>query len=413
MWEQIRSNRRRSAFVVVAMGVLLVVTGLALGAAFGGGGLEAAIVGGGIALAVWFIMWLVSVSQGDQVMLRMAGAREIQKQDHPQYWNVVEEMTIASSLGRMPKVYIVDDPSPNAFATGRKPENAAVAVTTGLLRALDRDELQGVVAHELGHIKNRDVALMVTAGVMMGAIALLAEVGIRAMWFGGMGRRSSRSSNKGGADAAIMIIAIILLILAPIFAQLIYFALSRRREYLADASGAMFTRYPEGLASALEKISGVDQPLADKSRVTAPMYIIQPLRQGATMKARGSLSATHPPIADRVRILRSMGGNAGYDAYESAYRSVRSQNLIGAKTLASAGEVQALAAPAAPKETEPPATPADRARLASNAFLSASGYHRLVCGGCDAILKIPAEVIGIAKACPRCQTSLDQAYPAT
>ncbi|MHC5065501.1 MAG: M48 family metallopeptidase, partial [Planctomycetota bacterium] len=269
MWEQIRSNRRRSAFVVTAMGVVLVATGAALGAALGGGP-EAALVGAVAALAIWLILWLVSISKGDDIMLRIAGARQIEKQDHPQLVNVVEEMSIASGLGLKPKVYVVDDPSPNAFATGRKPATAAVSVTTGLLKILDRDELQGVVAHEIGHIKNRDVALMTTAGVMLGCIVLLAEVGIRAMWYGG-GVRRSRSSNQGGGQAVVMIVAVIMVILAPILAQLIYFALSRRREYLADASAAQFTRYPEGLACALEKLGGSNQPQADRSRVTAPM----------------------------------------------------------------------------------------------------------------------------------------------
>lgn len=426
MWEQIRSNRIRSYFVVAGMGVLLVVTGLALGALLGDGGGGGMIFGGIAAVVVWFILWLVSVSQGDQVMLRMAGARRIAKRDHPQLWNVVEEMTIASQLGRMPAVYIVDDPAPNAFATGRKMENAAVAVTTGLLRILDRSELQGVVAHEIGHIKNRDVALMVTAGVMVGAIALLAEVGLRAIWWGGVGRRRSRSSNEGGAQGLIMIAAIVMLILSPILARLVYFALSRRREYLADACGAMFTRYPEGLASALEKLGGIRIAQADKSNVTAPMYIVRPLREGEMMAARG-LSATHPPIEKRIKILRTMAGGADYRAYETAYRKVTGQKgLIGAATLQATepvpvegprfggetGAVAASAPPRVPLDEPHPATSAERGRLASDAFLAASGYHRVACGGCSAILKIPAEVIDMVKACPRCQTSLDQAYPA-
>lgn len=423
MWEQIRANRIRSAWVVAGMGVLLAATGVALGVAFGGAGSGAMVVGGVIALAVWFVLWLVSTSQGDQVMLRMAGARRIKKRDHPQLWNVVEEMSIASNLGRMPAVYIVDDPAPNAFATGRKQENCAVAVTTGLLRMLNRDELQGVVAHEIGHIKNRDVALMVTAGVMVGAIALLAEMGIRAMWWGGLtgGRRRSRSSGKdGGAEAVMMIVAVVLIILAPILAQLVYFALSRRREYLADASGALFTRYPEGLASALEKIGGIKTPQADQSRVTAPMYIVRPLKQGDAMAARGSLSSTHPPIQERVKILRSMGGSADYSAYEQAFAKVTGKkNVIGERTLKAVEPVAAVAAaeaaPVAAAEPEPEPiaeTPAARGRMASDAFLMASGYARLACGGCDAILKIPAEIVGMVKACPRCQTSMDQAYPA-
>ena len=420
MWEQIRSNRIRSAFVVAGMGVLLVATGVALGVMLGGGHPEAGLMGAVVAFVVWSILWLVSISGGDQVMLRMAGARRIQKSDHPQLWNVVEEMTIASQLGSMPAVYIVDDPAPNAFATGRKQSNCAVAVTTGLLRLLDRNELQGVVAHEIAHVKNRDVALMVTAGVMVGAIAMLADIGIRVLWFGG-GARRSRSSSKGGdGNGYLMVIAIILIILAPIIAQLVYFSLSRRREYLADAAGALFTRYPEGLASALEKLGGAKTVQADQSRVTAPMYIVRPLRTGQKAQARAAWSSTHPPLTERVRVLRSMGGGADYGAYQAAFKKVTGKrDLLGARTLASSEAVAATAAPVAAatataeRAAEPPAeTTAQRNRLASDAFLTASGYHRMACGGCHAILKIPAEVMPLVKPCPRCRASIEDAYSA-
>lgn len=411
MWEQIRSNRVRSGFVVAGMGVLLVATGVAVGALLAGGLTRGgALIGGAVALGVWLVLWLTAASKGDQVLLRMARASRISKQDHPRLWNVVEEMSIASRLGRMPQVYIIDDSSPNAFATGRRPDNAAVAVTTGLLRVLDRDELQGVIAHEIGHIKNRDVALMVTAGVMMGAIVLLAEVGIYALWFGGAGGRRSRTSGRGGGgEAAVMIVALVLMILAPILAQLIYFSLSRRREYLADASGALFTRYPEGLASALEKISGKAVPLSDKSRVTAPMYIVPPPRKAMGARARGSRGAwtsTHPPVETRIRILRSMGGGAGYSAYEQAYEQVAEKRLMKSETVSSAEEVPALGADERPGDTS---TPAERGRMASDALLSAAGYHRVVCSGCEATVKIPAEAVGMATRCPRCRTPLEKA----
>ncbi len=398
MWEQIRSNRRRSAFVVSAMGVLLVLTGCALGAALGGA-VEAALLGGVAALALWLILWLVSASKGDDIMLRIAGAKEIKKQDHPQLVNVVEEMSIASGLGLKPKVYVVDDPSPNAFATGRRPATAAVSVTTGLLKILDRDELQGVVAHEIGHIKNRDVALMTTAGVMLGSIVILAELGIRAMWFGG-GVRRSRSSNQGGGQAVVMIVAILMVILAPILAQLIYFALSRRREYLADASAAQFTRFPEGLASALEKLGGSRQPQADRSKVTAPMYIVRPLRAGQKRSLKSSFS-THPPLEDRIRILRSMSGGAGLSAYEAAYRQSHKEGIVGARSLAGSEDLQARQA------SKPEASSqAQRGRQASDAYLTASGYKRIECRACGAILKLPPSQQGRLKNCPRCRNPL-------
>ncbi|MDH5567462.1 MAG: M48 family metalloprotease, partial [Myxococcales bacterium] len=204
MWEQIRSNRLRSTFVVAAMGTLLVLMGMALGALVSPGR-EGMVAGALVALAVWLVLWVVTLARGDDIMLRIAGAREIEKADHPVLFNVVEEMAIAAQLGVMPRVFIVDDPAPNAFATGRDPNKAAVSVTTGLLEILDRDELQGVVAHEVGHVVNRDVALMTTAGIMMGAIVLLAEIGMRTLWFGGRTRRSRSSNRDGGAEAAIAV----------------------------------------------------------------------------------------------------------------------------------------------------------------------------------------------------------------
>ena len=407
MWEQIRSNRRRSVFVVTAMGVLLIVVGMALAAMFSSdpGGW---VIGGIGAFVFWLILWMVTISQGDDIMLRMAGAREIQHKDHPVLFNVVEEMTIAAQLAKRPRVYIVDDPSPNAFAAGRDPQKACVAVTTGLLRILDRDELQGVVAHEIGHIKNRDVALITTAGVMVGAIVMLAEIGLRVMWYSGGGRRSRSSGKDGGGQALIMVAALILLILSPILAQLIYFALSRRREYLADASGAMFSRYPEGLARALEKLSGTHQPLADTSKVTAPMYIVRPLRQ-ARGGGGGGLFTTHPPVAQRVKILRTMAGGADFRAYDKAFGEVAGRRIVGVHTLESVSHVDVRGAGAlGAVEGAPPALPTERerARQASDAFLSASGYGRRTCTDCGAVVKIPPSVADRVTQCPRCKGDL-------
>ncbi len=397
MWEQIRSNQIRSACVVTGMALLLGAIGAALGMMLGGPGGMA--VGVGAALLVWLILWLVSVANGDDVFLRMARAREIQRADHPVLWNVVEEMSIAAALPKMPRVYIVDDPAPNAFATGRKQDKAAVAVTTGLMRTLDRDELQGVVAHEIGHIKNRDVALIVTAGVMVGAIAMLADVGRRALFFGGMPRsRSGSSKNAGGG--LIVIFAILMLILAPIFAQLMYFALSRRREYLADASGARFSRYPDGLARALEKISSVRMPQQDQSRVTAPMYIVPPVHAGA-LAARGgggSMFSTHPPVQERVRILRSMGGGAGMADYLRAY-----QQVTGGRLTKTMPEDAGLASRAAGTVGE---TPAARTRAASDALLTAGGWQIRRCGACGASVKVPPALRGMVQKCPRCAAPL-------
>jgi heat shock protein HtpX len=406
VWEQIASNRRRTAFVIGGMGVLLAAMGLALGGLFTHGEQGGMLVGGAIALAVWLVLWLVSASNGDEILARMARAREIRKQDHPLLVNVVEEMAIASSLGRKPKVYIVDDPAPNAFATGKNPERAAVAVTTGLLGLLDRNELQGVVAHEIGHVKNRDVALMTTAGIMLGSIVLLADLGARAMWYGGA--RRSRSSNKDGGQAIIMIVALVVVVLAPILAQLLYFALSRRREYLADASGALFTRYPEGLASALEKLGGSRTAQADQSRVTAPMYIVRPLKEGE-VRSLSTAFSTHPPLADRIRVLRAMGGGAGLNAYEQAFRKTHGgRGIFHSTPSAAAAEVGARAeAPGSVGLDELDFTePRERARAASDAFLSASGYLRRTCPRCGAVHKVPPSLAARVTRCTRCQAPL-------
>ncbi len=400
MWEQIERNRRNSVLVVTGLGVLLVAIGMAVGMFFTGRQ-EGALVGGVIALGLWGVLWLTMRSRGDDIMLGMTGAREIQKKDHPQLFNVVEEMTIAASLPKMPRVFIVDDPAPNAFAVGRDPEKASVAVTIGLLRILDRDELQGVVAHEIGHIKNRDVALMTTAGIMLGAIVLLAELGRRALWWGGGARAPRDDNGGGGAQAIMLIVALVFMLLAPIFAQLIYFALSRKREYLADASGAMFSRWPEGLASALEKLGGKTVPQADQSRVTAPMYIVRPLHKGERRNLSSAFS-THPALEKRIRILRGMGKSVDITAYDRSYASTTGKHVVGKRSLSGVPPVEAMR-----PEEGPVQAPRARLREASNAFLAGAGYEAHECRGCGAVLKIPPELQGgKLAACPRCGAAI-------
>src|SRR5262245_12146866 len=231
MWEAIESNRRRSRILVAGMGMLLLAMGSIIGhAVVPRGGLAGGFV---VAFGVWAVLWLVAKFQGDRIMLSIAGAKKIEKADAPQLFNVVEEMVLASQLGRMPEIYVIPDDRPNAFAAGRTPETRVVAVTSGLLRLMSRDELQGVIAHEIGHHKNGDPALMILMGVMLGAIVLLAEVFLRSGLH--RGRRSSSRENNG-VQIALVILAIVLAILAPVLARMLYFACSRRREYLADAS---------------------------------------------------------------------------------------------------------------------------------------------------------------------------------
>ncbi len=305
--------------LVVLVAALLLVLGYVIGEVVAPG---AGIIGLGVALLLWVIMSLTAYYQGGKILLAASGAREITHDDHPRLFNVVEEMKIAAALPKMPKVYIIDDMAMNAFATGRSPDNAAVAVTAGLLARLNRDELQGVIAHEMSHILNRDVLLMSMVGVMLGTIVIISEVFLRSLWYGaGSSSRRYRSSRgRGGnqAQAIMVIVAIVLAILVPILAQLIYFAVSRRREYLADANAAVLTRYPEGLASALEAISGDRHVLAKGNKATAPMYIANPLRKAG--KRAASLTSTHPPIEERVRILRTITGNVSYQQYEAAWQ---------------------------------------------------------------------------------------------
>ncbi len=405
MWEQIRSNQVRSAILLIVMAALLLAVGYVIGLYF----FNSAIGGLIIAAIVWGFMALISYFQGDSILLSMAKARKVGPDDAPRLYNVVEEMKIASGLPKMPDVYIIDDPAPNAFATGRNPEKASVAVTTGLLQRLNRDELQGVVAHELGHIKNRDILFMIIASVMLGSIVILAWYASRFMIFGGFasgGRRSSSKDSGGGAaQAIILVVGLVLLILAPIAAQLIYFAVSRKREYLADASSALYTRYPEGLASALEKISAAPQALKSANQATAPMYIINPLHKEG--REATDLTSTHPPISERVRILRAMAGGADWSNYEKAYEQVKKgKNLFTNKQASAVGAVgiRAATAPSA-EEKETVTGKAERSREASDLMLKMNNYRTVDCE-CGARWKIPPGFNGDKIQCTRCGRTL-------
>ena len=305
------------------MGLLLILIGFTFGSFYepeSGG-----FLGIFFALMLWGILSMVSYFAGSKILLAVSGAKEVTQDIHPQLYNVVEEMRIAANMPNQPKIYIIADAAPNAFATGIKPENSAIAVTAGLLGTLNRDELQGVVAHEMSHIINRDVLVMTFAGMMLGAITLMAEVFTRSLWFGGGSRYKSKSSDKGGqAQIIILVLAIALAILGPIMAQLLYFAISRKREYLADASAVRLTRYPDGLASALEKISGSNLDLKTANKVTAPMYIINPLKKKGMQLS--NVTSTHPPITERINILRSMTQGVNYANYQNAFNSVKGKS---------------------------------------------------------------------------------------
>ena len=394
MWEQIRANKRNSIVLLAMMAVCLVVLGFVIGYAVVGA--EGAFYGIIIATVVWLILMLVSFSSGDQILLASSKATRVTPEVHQQLFNVVEEMAIAASIPK-PKVYIINDPAPNAFATGRNPESASVAVTAGLLAKLNRDELQGVVAHEISHILHRDILFVTLAGVMLGSIVLLSHIFLRGMFYSSMGSRRRYSSGSGGGQAQIifLIIALVAAILAPIFAQILYFALSRRREYLADAGGARLTRYPEGLASALEKISGANVSMTAANKVTAPMYIANPFRG----RKAASLYSTHPPIKERIKILRNMGHGAAFLDYEKSYDQITGKSqIIPPSALKDTESVQAREASAEAKKVE---SKKKQMRQLGDIMRVVNGFVFLTCT-CGLKMKIPPNFKPNKVACPKC-----------
>ena len=244
------------------------------------------------------VMNITSYWYSDKIALKLNGAKQIKREDNIELWNIVENLSITAGLP-MPKLCIINDPAPNAFATGRNKEHAAVAVTTGLMTTLNKSELEGVIGHELSHIGNRDILLSTVVVVLVGFVAIVADIFLRSMFWGG-GRRDSNNSGGG----VIMILGIVLSILAPIFATLIQLAISRKREFLADASGALLTRYPEGLASALSKISQYSRPMQHANTATAHLFISNPFGTKEGMgKKISNLFSTHPRTEERVQAL--------------------------------------------------------------------------------------------------------------
>jgi heat shock protein HtpX len=368
--------------------------GYLIGLYFFGNGYAGLIV----ALIIWGIMNLVAIFQGDGILLSISKAKKVRKVDHPRLHNIVEEMQIASGLEKMPDIYIIDDPALNAFATGRDPKRASVAITSGLLEKLNRDELQGVIGHEIAHIKNRDVLLMVMCGILLGSIVMLSWVASRALLLGGA-PRSRTSSSSGGGGGIILIVAIVLMIIAPLAAQLIYFAISRKREYLADASSALYTRYPEGLASALEKLSASTHELRSANKATAPMFIINPFRKKG--RPASDLTSTHPPISERIRILRSMTG-ASFSDYEEAYDKLHYSSHQGILPGSALTQTQAVEIRVPrPEPVEPFKASIERRRETSEALWQMNDYKTLTCE-CGTRLRIPPRLQNSAVRCPHC-----------
>jgi heat shock protein HtpX len=312
---QISANRRNSflmaAVVVAIFGALGFTIGYAIFGSPAGGVATTAF-----ALAIGSISGVAAYFSGDKLVLAVSGARPIDETAAPQLMNVVREMSIAANIP-MPKVFVIDDTAPNAFATGRDPAHASIAMTTGLLEKLDREELQGVIGHELSHVRNLDIRFSLIVGVMVGAIAILADFFLRFTFWGGVsGRRSSSREGGNGIQAVIMIVAIVLAILAPIISRFIQLAVSRQREYLADASSVELTRNPYGLERALAKISSDTEVLEVANRGTQHMYFTNPIKK---FEARSSgLMSTHPPILDRINRLRELTGEPPLGTSEAA-----------------------------------------------------------------------------------------------
>ncbi|PIS29035.1 zinc metalloprotease HtpX [Candidatus Saganbacteria bacterium CG08_land_8_20_14_0_20_45_16] len=301
IYDQIDSNKRKTFFFILFFILFIVFLGWIMGFAF-----EDQLTFLVIASAIAIFSSVGSYYFSDKMVLAISGAKEIQKSDNPELYNIVDNLCIGAGLPG-PKIYIIDDSAPNAFATGRDPRHAVVAVTTGLLQKMDKPELEAVIAHELSHIGNYDIRLMTIVAILAGTVVLLSDLFMRWSFFGGRGRQRE-GRNSGQAQLIIFVIAIVLAILSPIIAQLIKLAISRKREYLADAGSAMITRNPEALARALEKLTADTEPLEAANKATAHMYIINPLKEyeGSSRGWFAGMFMTHPPVEERVAALRAM-----------------------------------------------------------------------------------------------------------
>ncbi|WNZ96860.1 zinc metalloprotease HtpX [Streptococcus iniae] len=297
LFEQIARNKRRTLVLLIAFFVLLAVIGVASGYLL----VNSYQLGIAMALIIGAIYAFSMIFQSTQVVMRMNNAREISVDDAPEYFHIVEDMAMVAQIP-MPKVYIIEDSSLNAFATGSSPEKVAVATTTGLLNLMNREELEGVIGHEVSHIRNYDIRLSTIAVALASAITMISSIGGRMMWYGGGRRRSDNNRDSGGLEIIFLVLSLLSIILAPLVASLVQLAISRQREFLADASSVALTRNPEGMIRALEKLENskpMEQAVDDAS---AALYINEP-RKKADISA---LFSTHPPIAERIERLRMM-----------------------------------------------------------------------------------------------------------
>jgi heat shock protein HtpX len=301
MYEQIAANKRKTVLLFVGAVLFASLIGLAIGYFYGSG--PGGLV---IALVVALVLSLASYFSGDKLVLASTRAREVTPQEQPRLHNIVEGLAIAAGVPK-PRVYVVPEQAPNAFATGRDPQHSSIAVTEGLLGMMNRVELEGVIGHEMSHVLDRDILLGTIVATVVGAAVLLSEFFMRTWWWGGMRGRRGGDSNGGLIELALFAIGLILLLLAPIIGQIIKLSVSRNREYLADAQGAMLTRYPPGLADALKKIAASPTAMRSANNATAHLWLNQPSRyEGEQMGPLEKLFSTHPPIQDRIKRLEEM-----------------------------------------------------------------------------------------------------------
>jgi heat shock protein HtpX len=295
MFEEVRSNKIKSIFLVSIFIIIIGLLGALIGYRYG-----SLIFGIAIAMIISIIYSMIGYYSGDSMILSMSGAKPITKQEYPYLCNTIEGLSIAAGIP-VPKAYVIDDSAMNAFATGRDPKNASITVTTGLLKGMNRQELEGVIAHEMSHIKNYDIRIMMLAAVLVGIITLISDFFLRSFLYG----KKSDSRDQGKLTIILILIGIVFAILAPFIGQLIKLAISRKREYMADANGAILTRYPPGLASALRKISKDPDPLVDNAnKATAHLFISTPFKDSKGFVTK--LFSTHPPIEDRIKRLEEM-----------------------------------------------------------------------------------------------------------
>ena len=296
LYQQIASNKRRTIYVMIGFSILVLLIGAAVGYVF----FDSYVAGLIMAAVITAIYMAIMIANSTNIVMNMNHAHQISEQDAPELWHIVEDMALVANVP-MPKVYIIDDPSPNAFATGNNPQNAAVAVTTGILAKLNREEMEGVIGHEISHIRNYDIRLSTIALALSAAISILVDIGMRSFWWGGGSRRRDNDENSS-IDIILMVLSLVLIILGPIAATIAQMALSRNREYLADASSVELTRNPQGLIHALEKISA-SEPMKDVNPSSAALYIANPLKGRKTF---ANLFDTHPATSDRIKRLEAM-----------------------------------------------------------------------------------------------------------